>query len=300
MMRRSTYWNISLLLFLPCLVNAQFVDTSTPTFDWQGHRGARGIAPENAIPAFLKALTFPKVKTLELDLAISSDSKVLVSHDPWISALFSSHPDGRPVSEAEESNLVLYQMPYKEIRKFDTGKRGNPKFPEQVAQPAYKPTLEDVVRAVRKECARTGRAVPFFNIEIKSRPDWDGTITPPVAEFARLVAQQVEALKLQDIVCVQSFDVRALQQMHAINPGIRVALLVENKQSLTENLALLGFVPEIYSPYYQLLDATTVEEAHRLGMQVLPWTVNDPSDMKKLIELGVDGIITDYPNRIPE
>lgn len=299
-MLRRTCYNIWIFLLLPYLVNAQHVDQSTPAFDWQGHRGARGIAPENAIPAFLKALTFPKVKTLELDLAISSDRKVLVSHDPWISALFSSYPDGRPVVEADESKLVLFHLPYKEIRKFDTGKRGNPRFPEQVAQPAYKPTLEEVVRAVRKECVRTGRAMPFFNIEIKSRPDWDGTMTPPVEVFAQLVARQVEELKLQDIVCVQSFDVRALQQIRAINPALRVALLVENKQSLAENLALLGFVPEIYSPYYPLLDAAMVAEAHRLGMQVLPWTVNDPSDMKKLIQLGVDGIITDYPNRIPE
>ena len=271
-----------------------------PGFDWQGHRGARGLAPENTVPAFLKALEFPRITTLEMDLAVSSDLKLIVSHDPWMSALICSHPDGRPVGEDEEASELLYGKTQAQIKKYDCGRRGNPRFPAQKPMDAHKPTLGEVVRAVEKHVRQKGLPRPGFNIEIKSRPEWDGVQTPPVAVFARLVAEAVKKLRIQDRVCIQSFDPRALREVHARAPELTLALLVENKDGIEANLGRLGFIPRIYSPHYELLDAESVRTLHERGMRVIPWTVNDTQAMKALVALGVDGIITDYPDRIPE
>jgi glycerophosphoryl diester phosphodiesterase len=268
-------------------------------FDWQGHRGARGLAPENTLPAFLKALAFPKISTLELDLAVSADNQVLVSHEPWMSAFICSTPSGEPVTATDESKLLLYQMTYTEIARYDCGSRGNTRFPEQVAMPATKPLLRTLVQTVQEYCQQNRRPFPRYNIEIKSQPAWDGLRCPPPAQFAALVLQEIKRLGIAESTCIQSFDPRPLREIKALEPKQRLALLVENRKGLEANLKELGFTPNIYSPHYLLLNAEVVEKAHTLGMKVIPWTVNETDEMRKLITMGVDGIITDYPNRIP-
>ena len=267
-------------------------------FDWQGHRGARGLVPENTIPSFLKALEYESVTTMELDLAVSKDSLLVVSHEPWMSHHICSHPDSRPVVEAEEEELLLFQMTYEEIRQFDCGQRGNERFPEQKPMGVYKPLLSEVVEAVEQYCQQNNRAKVNYNIEIKSDADYDDVKTPAPAVFAQMVYKEVTRLGIQNRTCVQSFDVRPLQALHAIDSTITMALLVENIWGVNANLKKLGFTPDIYSPYYKMLTANTVKELHDKGFKVIPWTVNDTSTMKALIDLGVDGIITDYPNKI--
>lgn len=269
------------------------------SFDWQGHRGARGLLPENTVPAFLKALEYP-VTTLELDLAVSRDSQLVVSHEPWMSHHICSHPDGQPVTEAEEERLAIFQMPYAQVRQFDCGRRGNAAFPEQQAEPAVKPTLAEVVEAVRAYCIREGRSQPAYNIEIKSQPEWDGDKAPAPEAFSRLVLAEVKRLDIAGRTCIQSFDPRVLQVVHRFDPQITTALLVANPRGVAANLEALGYRPPVYSPYYKLLAANVVDTIHELGMRVIPWTVNDPAEMRTLIDMGVDGIITDYPNRIAE
>ena len=270
------------------------------TFDWQGHRGARGLAPENTLPAFLKALEFPRIHTLELDLAVSADNQVLISHEPWMSATICSTPIGDAVKAEDENKLQLYQMPYAEIAKYDCGRRGNERFPEQQAMAAHKPLLKEVVQAVQTYCAKNKRSLPRYNIEIKSQPAWDGKRTPPPAEFAKLVLQEIQNLGITKSCCIQSFDPRVLREVRAIAPQMTLALLVENRRGMEANVQELGFTPNIYSPYFGLLSAEVVQKAHTMGMKVIPWTVNETSAMQKMIEMGVDGMITDYPNRIPE
>jgi len=274
-------------------------ETMEIIFDWQGHRGARGLLPENTVSAFLKALEYP-VTTLELDLAVSRDSQLIVSHEPWLSHHICSHPDGRPVTEAEEDSLAILQLSYERIQQYDCGSRGNARFPEQEALPAAKPALSEVVAAVRAYCEREGREPPAYNIEIKSRSDWDGVKTPVPDRFARLLLEEVGRLGITELTCVQSFDPRALRAVHRLDPSITTALLVENTRGVAANLEALGYRPAIYSPYYKLLAAGVVDTVHELGMRIIPWTVNDPVEMRTLIDLGVDGIITDYPNRIAE
>lgn len=271
----------------------------TEQFDWQGHRGARGLMPENTIPAFLKALEYP-VTTLELDVAISQDSQVVVSHEPWMSHHICRTIEGEPVTEEQEDSLILYQMPYQIIQRYDCGGRGNEGFPEQEAVSVAKPTLRAVVEAVRAYCKSNQREMPDFNIEIKSSPEWDGVKTPEPSTFARLVLQEVQELDIADQTCIQSFDVRSLQAVHRQAPDITTALLVANPGGVESNLEGLGYVPEIYSPYYKLVSANVVDTVHEKGMRIIPWTVNEVEEMETLIEMGVDGIITDYPNRIGE
>ena len=264
-------------------------------FDWQGHRGCRGILPENTVPAFLKALDYPEVTTLELDLAVSKDNQLIVSHEPWFNPVICRQPNGDSISRRDAEKFLIYQLTAAEIREFDCGSWGNPRFPEQQKMKAHKPTLREVVEAVRLK-----RPNILWNIEIKSQPQWDGVRHPPVEEFARLVIAELKNLGIEKNAVVQSFDVRALQAMHRQAPEIRLAFLIENIKSFDFNLEKLGFTPAIYSPYYQLVSKKLVRKCHANNMKLIPWTVNDVPAMRGLIHLGVDGIITDYPNRIGE
>lgn len=264
-------------------------------FDWQGHRGCRGVMPENTVHAFLKALDYPEVTTLELDLAVSKDNRLIVSHEPWFNPAICRLPNGDSIPQRDTDKYLIYQMTAAEIRAFDCGSWGNPRFPEQQKLKTYKPALQEVVEAVR-----VLRPDMRWNIEIKTQPQWDGLRHPPVEEFARLVIAELKTLGIEKYATVQSFDVRALQAMHRQAPDIQLAFLIENVWSFDSNMDKLGFTPAIYSPYYLLVSKNMVRKCHSKGMKLIPWTVNDVESMRGMIRLGVDGIITDYPNRIKE
>ncbi|MBL7814214.1 MAG: glycerophosphodiester phosphodiesterase [Saprospiraceae bacterium] len=271
---------------------------SSTLFDWQGHRGARGLLPENTIPAFLKALDLG-VTTLELDLAVSKDSQLIVSHEPWLNADICQNADNTPVSKDEAEKRLLWHMSAEEIHKYDCGSRGNPRFPSQQRMRVFKPTLTEMVEAVKTYCRQKNRALPYFNMEIKTQPEWDNKRTPSVKAFVQLVLKTLKRLKIEGKTCIQSFDTRALEAVHQLNKQMVTAYLVENTGNINSNLAKLSFTPHIYSPHYVLVDKKLVDVCHSQKMRILPWTVNEVEDMKKLVALGVDGLITDYPNRIP-
>jgi len=302
---KNLIWVGSLVLLTCCqtpVTTSEHMGNQTrDNFDWQGHRGARGLAPENSIPSFLIALSFSEITTLELDVVISKDKKVVVSHEPWISHHICAHPDGKPVSSAEEHALNLYEMTYSEIAAFDCGSRGNDKFPEQEAQKVAKPLLREMVAEVESHCKTSGRALPRYNIEIKSRPGWDNKKTPAPEEFARLVLEEINHLNLQNRVCVQSFDPRVLREVHLLDNKIVTALLVEsNALKFEDYIKIMGYQPPIYSPNYKMVNKETIQMVRNRGMRIIPWTVNETEEMRALIALGVDGIITDYPDRIPK
>jgi glycerophosphoryl diester phosphodiesterase len=288
-----------LLLFLcGCTFPHSFMNNNENTFDWQGHRGCRGLLPENSIPAFLKALEFPMITTLELDVAVSKDGQLVISHDPYFEAEFSSKPDGTPVTKEEELSLNIHKMTYDEVKQYDGGKRGHPRFPEQQAMAVYKPTFRAMVEAVEKQCIITNRTPIRYNIEIKSRLSWDGIYTPDSETFVRLVLKEIKDLGIEKRCCIQSFDPRPLNILHQLNKKITNALLVENTHGVAENLAHLNYKPFIYSPYFKFVSTKMLDSCHQQGIKVIPWTVNEVADMKELKAMGVDGIITDYPNRI--
>lgn len=251
--------------------------------------------PENTIPAMKKALDLG-VQTLELDVVISKDNQVLVSHDPFMSSHIALKPDGKPVTAAEEKSLNLYQMPYAEIRKFDVGSRPYPEFSQQQKLPAYKPLLAELLDSVAVYVNAKGLPLPRFNIEIKSSPATDGVYHPEPQAFVDLVLAVCQSKNLGKRLIIQSFDARPLQLIHKQFPAITLSYLTANPKTLPENLATLGFTPNVYSPYYKTVTAETVKACHEQGMTIVPWTVNTKAEIDSLVQLGVDGIITDYPN----
>ncbi len=269
-----------------------------PPFDLQAHRGGRGLMPENTIPAMRHALSLG-VTTLEMDVAISQDKQVLLSHDPYLNADFVYRPDGQPLTKAEGQALRLYGLPYADIRRYDVGSHGNPKFPEQQPLRTYKPLLAEVIDSAEAYARRTHRPAPYYNIETKTTPAGDGLNHPAPEEFVRLLLAVVNAKSVQSRVIIQSFDPRTLNVVHRTQRRLRTALLVDNKDGLAKNLLRLSFRPGIYSPHYALVTDSLVQACHRLRMQVIPWTVNTPAEAARLRALGVDGLITDYPDRVP-
>lgn len=180
------------------------------TFDWQGHRGARGLLPENSIPAFKKALDLG-VKTLELDVVISKDKQVVVSHDPFFSSGICLQANGKEINEKEEKQFNIYQYPYDQIKDFDCGSKGNARFPEQQKMKVAKPLLSDVFTEMEKYRQERNLPVFSYNIEIKSSPDGDNIFHPAVKEFSDLVQAVIKQHLPAERITLQSFDFRVLK-----------------------------------------------------------------------------------------
>ena len=285
-------------VFLPIILLTLIAcESSQSGFDWQGHRGARGLMPENTIPAFLKAVELG-VSTLELDVVVTADNKVIVSHEPFLSPVICTDSLDHKISTGSENTWNIYQMTYEELVRFDCGSLPHPGFPEQAKMKAHKPGLSDVLLEVNKYCEETSKPAPSYNIELKSRAEWDHIFHPQPSVFCELVYNEINGKIPPDKLTVQSFDFRILQYFNEFYPEVRLSVLIENDKSPQENLDELGFMPEVYSSYYKNLRRSQVEWLHTEGLKVVPWTVNEVADMQALIEMGVDGIITDYPDRI--
>jgi len=264
--------------------------------DIQGHRGARGLMPENTIPAFLRAIE-EGVTTLELDVVITKDKQVLVSHEPYMSSGICSKPDGSPVTSTASKDLNIYEMTYEEVSQFDCGTRGNTRFPQQQKMATSKPLLKDVINTLEQYLKDNDLPKLSYNIEVKSSEKGDEVFHPSVGEFSSLVYRLTTGMLSKDRFTIQSFDFRVLKHWHEAYPDITLVALIENRKGVEANLGELGFVPDVYSPNYLLLNKKSVALCHEKGMKVVPWTVNELKVMKRLVEMGVDGIITDYPDR---
>jgi len=283
-------------LVLGChLTKNKFVHEST--FDVEGHRGCRGLMPENTIPAMYKAIDLG-VNTLEMDAVITKDREVVVSHEPFFNHEISTKPDGTEVKESEERSLNIYHMTYEEVRQFDVGKKIHPRFPRQQKMAAYKPRLADLIDSVELYYKKKKLTAPNYNIETKSLPTTDGQYHPGPQEFVELLMDVIGSKGIQDRVIIQSFDFRTLQYVHERFPSIRTAMLIEDfdKRGLAEQLKALGFYPTLYSPDYSLVNEKLISDCHADKIKVIPWTVDDKASIDRLRSMGVDGIITDYPD----
>jgi glycerophosphoryl diester phosphodiesterase len=272
--------------------------TMTKEIDWQGHRGCRGLLPENTIPAFLRALDYPAVKTLELDVVISADDRVIVSHEAWLSAEICQTQDGQRLAEGEENRISLRSLTASEIATYDCGKLPHPRFPEQAKRPAFKPTLLQVFEAVDRYCVQNERPSPRYNIELKYEEKLEPQFVPDRNTFVDLVLADLDAWGKPELATLQCFDPPTLKVIRDKRPKIQLAYLDEFPGGLKAKMDAIGFVPPIYSPYEIHTDAKLIAEARSLNMRIVPWTVNTSERMQELLALGVDGIITDYPNRI--
>lgn len=267
-----------------------------PAFNKEGHRGTRGLMPENTIPAMLKAIDLD-VHTVEVDVVVSKDRKVVISHDIYFHPDFSLTPEGKTMTRKEAEERLLYQMDYDSIRKYDVGMKPHKDFPRQQKLPAYKPLLSELVDSTDAYAASKGKQM-IYNIELKANPAWDGSKQPPVEELVDLTMQVVKEKKLETRCYLQSFDFRAMQVIHRKYPNMTTAILIGGgeKRSLDQQLKDLGYIPEMYSPSFSLVTQALVDECHKKGMKIIPWTVNSLEDMQRLKAMGVDGIITDYPD----
>jgi len=266
-------------------------------FDTQGHRGCRGLMPENTIPAMINALDLG-VTTLEMDAVITKDNKVVMSHEPFFNHEITTKPGGSYVTELEEKSLNIFLMTYDEVKKYDVGMKPHPRFQEQKKMKVSKPLLSDLLDSVQDYMTHHKRPLPYFNIETKTTPLTDNVYHPEPSKFVETLMSVIMEKGIQERVIIQSFDFRTLQYLHEKYPSIKTAMLIEDydKRGLKDQLEALGFLPTIYSPEYSLVTEDLVKSCHGQKIKVIPWTVNDKATIDRLKALGVDGIISDYPN----
>jgi glycerophosphoryl diester phosphodiesterase len=288
-------------------------------FDLQGHRGARGLMPENTLPGFATALAIG-VTTLELDLAVTRDFEVVVIHNPRFEPEIARNASGEWL---DQSSPAIKSMTLQQVRSYDVG-RLNPahryarRYPEQQSIDGTPvPTLGEVFKLVKK----SGNQSVGFNIEIKINPEHPELTLPP-REFVEAVIKVVRGYNMEKRVTIQSFDWRTLREAQDMAPGIATSYLTANQRWLSNlqtgtpgpSLWLNGLDIDDYdgsaaraikaaggdawSSYHKEVDAVSIKLAHDLGLQVNVWTVNEAERMRELIAMGVDGIITDYPDRL--
>jgi len=284
-------------LVISCHAYTMTKQTQFPVFDKEGHRGCRGLMPENTIPAMLKALDLG-VTTLEMDAHITRDSQVIISHDPYYNPELTTLPVGSILKPGEEKKLVLFNMTYQETMAIDVGLKPYPRFPQQAKLACHKPLLADLIDSCEQYCKRQKRPLPFYNIETKSLPATDNLYHPKPSVFVDLIMKVVQEKGVGQRVIIQSFDIRTLQAVREKYPMIRTALLVEGTdlRGPDQQIRSLGFTPYIYSPEQTLVNQLLVQDCHKFHMRLVPWTVDNKQDIIRLTNLGVDGIITDYPN----
>lgn len=265
-------------------------------FDQQGHRGCRALMPENTIPAMLHALDLG-VTTLEMDVVITKDNQVILSHEPFFNHEITTRPDGITINEKEERSLNIYQMLYDEVKQFDVGLKPHPRFPEQQKFSVSKPLLKDVIDSVESYCSRHRLSPVFYNIETKTQPHTDSIYHPVPKEFVDLLMNVITSRGIEKKVIIQSFDMRTLQYLHVKYPATQTSLLIEEGdiKSFDEQIKILGFIPSVYSPHFSLVSKILVKQCHEKKIKLVPWTVNDLFKMKELKKEGIDGIITDDP-----
>lgn len=294
---------------------------ASQSFDRQAHRGGKSLYPENTILAMKNALKM-NITTLEMDLAITKDKKVILSHDAFLSPELVTKPDGTYIPKDSGFYYKIYEMPYAKIKTFDVGLKKLDKYPDQKKIKVQKPLFSDVIDACEKYARELKRPLPYYNIETKTRPFSDNIFHPEPREFVDLMMKIIVEKKIQDRVIIQSFDPRTLEIIHKEYPEIKTALLVEKvddqklaqQQAYFKNISaekfrmypdhlsgvagdmkFLSFTPTIYSPDHTLVTPQLVKECHALGMKVIPWTVNTQERLKELKEMGIDGVITDDP-----
>ncbi len=264
-----------------------------------GHRGARAMRPENTLAAFRYAIE-NGVDVLEMDLAVTKDNVLVVSHHPAIATDKPSYPGERQCIGPHDG-MPIRQQTLSEIKQYDCGSKTLKEFPKQVAVPGEKiPTFEEVLDLALPTNVQ-------LNVETKSFPNRP-ELTPTPEEFVRLINDAVVKRHMESRVILQSFDYRTLLAMKKLNPSIRRAALF----GVARGDAAMGITdPDkdfvslakksqatLLSPAFQLVTPEAVKAAHDAGFPVVPWTANTPADWQKLLDANVDAIISDDPKAL--
>lgn len=272
------------------------ISSGFPEFAYEAHRGGRGLMPENTIVAMKHAIDL-NVTTLEMDLHISKDKKVIVSHNPYFNADFTTTPEGSTLTATQGRSRLLYSMPYDSISKYDVGLKQDPRFPNSYRVSATIPMLAKLIDEVESYAASKGKKM-FYDMEVKSSEAGDNVKHPEPKEFVDLVMAVINSKKIAERTVIQSFDIRSLQLLKKHYPQIKLACLVNksNATDVNKRLNELGFNPDFYSAEYPTITDDMVRTCHNKGIKVIAWTVNNEQDIARLKALGVNAIISDYPN----
>lgn len=290
----------SLSLIIAGCASSRKTTKEAVSFYKVGHRGARGLMPENTIPAFEKGIE-AGANTIEFDVHITKDHLVVVYHDNSFTPSYTTKPDGSDITKEERKKYTFYQMNYADIRKFVIGEKEYPAFPEQQRMKTYAPLLSEMIDSVEAYTESNHYEPVIYLLEIKSNPETDGFEQPAPEEYMKIMMDVLKPYleKIKGRLIIQSFDMRPLQVLHKTHPDIPLGYLTGDKdKTITASLQEIGFVPAFYNPHYSLISPEFLKKCHDKKMKVLPWTVDKPERMQQLIKRGVDGIITDYPNRL--
>lgn len=297
------------------------IATSAAAIDLQGHRGARGLAPENTLASFRVALAIG-VSTVETDLAMTQDGVLVLSHEPYLYSALTRGADGRWLAS---DGATIYSLKAADLAQYDVG-RLNPShkysapWTEQKAADGERiPTLKQLFDLMRDARSPGGRLVRF-NLETKITPT-SGAAVPDAALYARTVVDAIRAAGMNERITVQSFDWRTLHEVKKLAPEIAtVCLTIESQNMNTVAVDASGASPwhaglkrtdyggsllrtvqaagcSTWSPFWRNITPEDIVEARELKLKIVPWTVNEPAEIERLALLGVDGIITDYPDR---
>ncbi|MBQ8422026.1 MAG: calcineurin-like phosphoesterase C-terminal domain-containing protein [Bacteroidales bacterium] len=268
--------------------------------DVQAHRGGAGLMPENTIEAMKNALDMG-VNTLELDLQVSADGKVVVSHDPYFHSRYAIRPDGSYVRKGDPKEYI-YTMPYDSVARYDVGSRPSEVWPEKACIPTVKPLAEDLINFVESYTKEKGYSPVRYNIEIKCKEaDGEGKNWPTYDAFVDACAKFLISKHLDERLVVQCFDARALNFMHEKYPELNLSYLVGAKdKDFDTYMAKLKFTPQWLSPHHTNTDAELVRRCHEAGMKIVPWTADNTEDIARLLSLDIDAIISNYPDRVME
>jgi glycerophosphoryl diester phosphodiesterase len=283
--------------------------------DLQAHRGGRGLRPENTLAAFENAIR-QGVTTLELDIAITADGVAVISHEPALYPGTARDADGRWL---KEPGPLIHALTLAEVQRYDIGRLnpelayGKPFASQQAVDGQRIPTLASLFALVKQLGANDVQ----FDIETKVFPHRpNDTVTPEV--FVDTLLAAIRAAGMSERVMIQSFDWRTLALVQRLEPAMRTVYLTiesRNSNNVQDPAWTAGRIARdypsvpamikaaggrIWAPNYNNIDATSAQRAHDVGLQLVPWTVNEAADMRRLIDWGVDGIITDYPDRLRE
>lgn len=291
------------LRLMPLLFVLSFIQTSCiyeedNAIEVQAHRGGAALYPENTITAMVNAVKMG-VRTLELDLQITKDSQVVVSHDAYLNSTKALFPVGTRVLKHQEDSLLIFHLDYDSLSRFDVGTLADPRYPRRTNISCAVPSLSELIDSVETFTRRRGIPPVNYNIEIKSSCDDEGKRVPDYQTFCDLSMQVLAAKHLGGRWCVESFDARTLNYLHRVYPKVKLSYLVEEKGCrVSDFLRELDFVPEMISPLHSIVDRKFVTDAHELQMKVIPWTVDKKNQVLRLNDLGVDGIITNEPDSV--
>lgn len=281
---------ISVVILLACQTN------KSASVAVQGHRGDRGNWPENSLEAFKSAVD-KGVDVLELDVVVNKYGDVIVSHEPFMHSKYVLLPNGESIEPENQRSWNIYNMRLESIQTFDTGTKFHKDFPKQNKISTYKPSLEEVFLFLENEYGRKIFTSISFNIELKSTPEDYGRYQPYPENMVGVFLELMDSHKYVRYN-LQSFDVNILENVKLKNPSLPISYLVSDG-SFESNLKKLNFMPDIYSPNFKLLmNELDVKNIQMHGVEVIPWTVNEEYDIQQLINWEVDGIISDYPERV--